>query len=645
MRLIRAALACSFLLCLILPRTIYSQVLNEEAENLLKQGRQALERGALKEAAEHFRAVVKRAPDSSVAHYYRGEVAEMLGELDEALDAYRRAARLVRNDQNYQKLTSLLVRMGKRDEGIKQLRSHLAWTETSGTAESLFAVLLENGQQDQALALARERNWVRAGADYCGLPVTGLSRFTLSLLAMALHPEKAECLIPLGVSLADNGQLGVARMVLQRVAERADDAKMREQASGLMRIRLPDHEVPAQAETLNVLGFRLANQHKQPDLAIEVYQRAIKLDAKFSWPYMNLALVHLQRNNLDEALRWLREAVAVNPNYWLAYRNLGSAALRARRYDEALFSYTRAAQLNPGDAISVAEIGRIAVAFGQRDQGIKALQHALTLNPKLEKEREFLNGLANRGEMIDNVLDASGIKRSTGKMAGGLRDAFKLLFGVTEKDAALVNPVLEQVFRGPNMLRLLTAALDTDFDFDRLSRVLAWLRTPIGIKLTKLEEDHADVPPEVIQEYTGKLKGSAEEVERVKLMARLDVAQESTEAQLDLIFAFKRGIGRVVNPLIASDRRLSKEDLARERLAAKGNIETLTAGRFLYIYRDVPAAEILDYIKFLESPDGRWFTAVTRRGLSDMGEILAETASREIIIRAGKEAVVPKQSL
>lgn len=631
-------------LSLIAPCASYSQVLNPETEDLLKQGRQALERNAPKEALEHFRAVVKRAPDSAVAHYYRGDAAETLGELDEALDAYRRAARLVRNDQNYQKLSSLLVRMGRRDEGVKELRGHLAWTSTAATAEALFAVLMENGQQEEALTLARERNWVREGADYCGLPISGVSRFTISLLALALHPEKAECLLPLGVSLADNGQLNLARMVLRRIAERGEE-KTREQATAIMRTRLPSHEVPAQAEALNVLAFRLANQHKQPDLAIGVYERAIKLDLKFSWPYMNLALVHLQRNSLEEALRWLREAVAVNPNHWLAFRHLGGAARHARRYDEALAAYTRAVQLNPSDAASLAEIGRIAIAFGQRDEGIKALQHALTLNPKLDREREFLNSLANRGEMIDNVLDASGIKRSTVKMAGGLRDAFKLLFGATEKDAAIVNPVMDQVFRGPNLLRLLTAALDADFDFDRLARVLAWLRTPLGAKLTKIEENHADVAPEVIQEYTGKLKGTAEEAERVKLMARLDGAQESTEAQLDLLFAFKRGIGRVINPFLPSDRRASKEDLARERLASKGNLETLTAGRFLYIYRDVSAEEILSYMNFLESPDGRWFTGVTRRGLSDMGEILAETASREIVIRAGKEAVVPKQSL
>jgi len=342
----RAAFVCSYFVCLLLPQITYCQVLNEEAENLLKRGRQALERNAIKEAAEHFRAVVKRAPDSSVAHYYRGEVAEMLGELDEALDAYRRAASLVRNDQNYQKLTSLLVRMGRRDEGIKELRGHLTRDATSGTAEALFAVLLESGQQEEALALARERNWVREGADYCGLPLSGVSRFTLSLLALALHPEKAECVLSLGVSLADNGQLSMARLILKGVAERGDE-KNREQVSAIMRVRLPSHEVGAQAEALNVLAYRLATLHKQPDLAIEVYERAIKLDSKFSWPYMNLALVYLQRNNFDEALRWLREAVAVNPNHWLAFRNLGGAARRARRYDEALVAYTRAVQLTP----------------------------------------------------------------------------------------------------------------------------------------------------------------------------------------------------------------------------------------------------------------------------------------------------------
>src|SRR5206468_2738899 len=83
---------------------------------------------------------------------------------------------------------------------------------------------------------------------------------------------------------------------------------------GVLRHRLPDHEVPKIAESLNVAGWRLQNRLNQPAEALEAYKKAIAADPGFSWPYHNAGRVYLSQNDNEQALAWLTKALAVNPN-------------------------------------------------------------------------------------------------------------------------------------------------------------------------------------------------------------------------------------------------------------------------------------------------------------------------------------------
>ena len=416
---------------------------SRDARASLEAGRQALAHGAFREALEHLRISTRLAPDFAPAQLARGEAAETLGEFEEALEAYQTAARQSPSTATRLRLGGMADRMGQVELAVQSLEgAHGAWREhawyglkvgAAGFAacvaarwpsvsalwtqclpgsvrtarasfrasresipEYVFRILVEAGQRERAVALARGRGWLRDGADYCrggDLPVSGE---TAGLLAMLLQPDGADCLVPLGARIADDGLVRLGRLVLLERAERSASPEARAQAAWVLRHRLPAHEITKIAESLNVTGWRLQNRLHKPAEALEAYRKAIAADPGFSWPYHNVGRLYLNQQDNGQALAWFTKALEVNPNHLRAQFNLGVAAARLKRYDEALVAYSRALAMNPSDADAHANVGWILLTVGRETDGLRELQTAVRLDPSLDRERNYLNAMFGR---------------------------------------------------------------------------------------------------------------------------------------------------------------------------------------------------------------------------------------------------------
>lgn len=416
---------------------------SREARAALDAGRRSIERGALLEGLDHFRAAVRLDPDSGAAQVALGEAAETLGEFDEALSAYQAAARRSPSTTTWLRLGEMADRMGHVELAIQSLegaygswREHTwpglkvgaarlvvcipthwpsvsaLWSQCLPAAvqvgrtyfrasresvpEYIFRILVEAGQRERALALARGRGWLRNDADYCrarDLPVSGE---TAGLLAMMLQPDRADCLVALGARIGDDGLARLARLLLLERVQNSTRPEARDQAQWVLRYRLPDHEIPKLAESLNVTGWRLQNRLNKPAEALAAYRKAIATDPAFSWPYHNIGRLYMVQKDNDQALAWLTKALEVNPNHLRAQFNLGVTTARLKRYDEALAAYSRALAMSPGDADAHANIGWILLKVGRQAEGLRELQVAVRLDPNLEQERNFLNAQFGR---------------------------------------------------------------------------------------------------------------------------------------------------------------------------------------------------------------------------------------------------------
>jgi len=610
-------------------------VASEDAEQSLKAGRHALEQNALREALQHFRKAVATAPMSVPARAYRGSVAEMLGEFDEALEAYTEAAKLEPSATYAYLLGSLAERMGKTALALQWLKASLAGSAGEGRAEYLFRVLVESGDRKAALNFARSREWVREGADYCGLSVTGVSRETLALLAMLIHPGRADCLNSVGVAITDGGSARLARLIWMTVIQHTPDGAARQQAERYLRVRLPAHDVPKLAESLNGIAQRLHNRSRKPAEAIEVYKKVIAADPAFSWPYSNLGLIYYERGQLQEALRWFRRAVGVNPNHWKAQALLGAAALRLEQYEDALVAFRQAVSLNSEDWYSQALLGRLLLHFGREDEGVEALQVAVTLNPNLQQERELLEQkLRERTALGAEILRLSGATNAVFQVQNQLQaqlDASPL--GGTEEGQAVIT-IFIRAFRPEALYASLTKSLQENFNRERMSALLPWFRSPLSRKVVQLESDaYTPENEKELEVFAQGLKNSPPPQERLTLIRRLDQALGSTEVTRDAAMVVVQRMAKTINQVAPEQSAFQKE-----RQAAHATVQDATSVMTLYLYHSVSDQELAQYVEFWESEAGRWFSSALRKAMRQALGSATDEAADQI----AKSGLLPK---
>lgn len=408
------------------------------ASNALSAGQASARRHAYRDALAQYRVAVLAAPDIPAAHIARGEIADLLGEYDEALAAFQQAAAIAPSRDTRVRLAATAERLGRVDLAVHTLEgAYGTWREhasvgartalatlatcaplnlanpvrlwqlcvtgardayafsVEGSREAvprwMFRILVENGQRDQALALARQRGWGRQDVDYCGVHALAIDEETSALLAMLIHPGRADCALNTAVGIADDGGARLARlMLLDRIAN-SPQADTRERAQHVLRYRLPDHDVPRLAEALNATGWRLQNVYNAPDEALAVYQRAIETDPRFSWPHHNIGRLYMDKGDYEHARVWLERALAVNPDHWRALYNYGVTSANLKRWPDALTAYRRALAISPGDARLHANVGWTLIELGQRTEADRELQTAVRLDPSLQAERAYLN--------------------------------------------------------------------------------------------------------------------------------------------------------------------------------------------------------------------------------------------------------------
>src|SRR2546426_9292085 len=118
---------------------------SREARASLGAGRQAVTKGAFREALEHLRTATRLAPDFAPAQLAQGEAAEVLGEFEEALGAYQLAAALSPSTATRLRLGAMADGMGRVELAVQSLDGAYgswgghAWDRLEGGLMSIVA--------------------------------------------------------------------------------------------------------------------------------------------------------------------------------------------------------------------------------------------------------------------------------------------------------------------------------------------------------------------------------------------------------------------------------------------------------------------------------------------------------------------------
>lgn len=104
--------------------------------------------------------------------------------------------------------------------------------------------------------------------------------------------------------------------------------------------------VPMSKEQLFQLATRAAGENEF-DRAVELFQKIIEIDPRFTPAYNGLGLVHqnLDGGDLNEAVRYFKLATDISPDQFESWNNLGRAYYARARFVDAEKAFLRSLQI------------------------------------------------------------------------------------------------------------------------------------------------------------------------------------------------------------------------------------------------------------------------------------------------------------
>jgi lipoprotein NlpI len=208
---------------------------------------------------------------------------------------------------------------------------------------------------------------------------------------MGLVAAKPLALILAGVLWA--GASASAQTAQERAWCEGEDAVTIDQriegCSAVIKAGREKGEKLAEAFNTRGIGYRLKGEY---DRAIQDYNQAIRINAKFATAYNNRAIAYDTKGDYDRAIADYEQAIKLKPSAE-TYFNRGNAHLGKSHYDHAIDDYNQAIKLKPDFAAAFdnrcwarAVVGILKPALADCNQALRLMPN----NPATLDSRGFV---------------------------------------------------------------------------------------------------------------------------------------------------------------------------------------------------------------------------------------------------------------
>lgn len=238
--------------------------------------------------------------------------------------------------------------------------------------------------------------------------------------------------------------------------------------------------------------------------------------------------------------------------------------------------------------------------------------------------------------LADQVLTGSGAAKQIEWLQRSVqRRMLDARTGLDAETQNLLDRFMAQSLKSEALYAAVRARFRENLDRDRAAGAMAWFRSPVGRKIAGLEAQAA--APEAaaaLREFEAELQTKAATSERFVLVNRVTEALNQPDFLFDLVRALLGGMGKGLDRLKAGDRvaRLGEAEPAVSGLLTQSRaaVDQATFVYFLFAYRNARDAELDQYVRFLQSDDGRWFTRSFQQSLVSGLETTGEKAVGEL---------------
>ncbi len=161
---------------------------------------------------------------------------------------------------------------------------------------------------------------------------------------------------------------------------------------------------PAALRDKDELQARIYMAKKQYPEAIQVYTKLSQQYPKDA-PYLNfLGIALLQEGKMADARKCFERATKINKRFSDAYNNLGATYYAEKQYKKAISQYQRSLALQPNVASVYTNVGYAYFAQKQLPKAMEAFHKALTIDPHVFEETGRSGSILSYRSVTDRGL-------------------------------------------------------------------------------------------------------------------------------------------------------------------------------------------------------------------------------------------------
>jgi protein O-GlcNAc transferase len=362
------------------------------------------------------------------AAYQTGVAALSRNDFHTAREQFEKVVRLAPSlEQGHSALGTVLVRMGRTDDGIRELQKALAMKASDGSAQLSLALAYEHGGQFAKALPLFARLEAASRTEEHPLPTTVVAAYARALAAtrqfsaavvrmkeaVAEDPHNAELQDDLGSLYADREDWPNATQAFTAALQTNPDLasahlhlgmtlRAQQQPGALAELTRAYQLAPENAVVALQLGQALASTGND-ERAIPLLHHAVELDPDSTPAAYQLGLALQRTGKADDAIPLFQKAAEADAGNADVLTNLGMALCQVQRVNEALPVLQRAVTLTPGNIAAHEDLAAAYIQLSQFDDAVGQLRAALKLSPKAPQLHYNL-GLAFK--MQDDAADA-----------------------------------------------------------------------------------------------------------------------------------------------------------------------------------------------------------------------------------------------
>eukprot|EP01125_Pyxidicula_operculata_P019861 TRINITY_DN7220_c0_g1_i1.p1 TRINITY_DN7220_c0_g1~~TRINITY_DN7220_c0_g1_i1.p1 ORF type:complete len:435 (-),score=61.52 TRINITY_DN7220_c0_g1_i1:4-1308(-) len=177
--------------------------------------------------------------------------------------------------------------------------------------------------------------------------------------ALELSPNSVECLTALGMALTRSDKYREAIKALLSALELVGGKS---------------------SHIINLIGGAYTGYGKV-DMAINWFERSLKLDPTNISTYEKLGYLLNRKNQSDKEMKLYEQALSINPKAGVIFQKIGNILMDQQKIEEAIENYLKAIEYQPENPDNYTKLGHAYLTKDDMDDAIKCFNKAIEVDP------------------------------------------------------------------------------------------------------------------------------------------------------------------------------------------------------------------------------------------------------------------------